>query len=436
MIWSALGQRIFKNRVSSISNDVRNYTVNLLHHYVIKSFIETDVTASKEIANAYPTLDCLAFKQACLLHLENLFVFSMLSSESDDIDTIGVLGAAKGRNALNADRTTLKFTHNKQSNLLVRQLTLGVSGRYKTPFIEMRFFDKEYRYQHPEYQKSWSKTDCLIESTHEFQALAVLLVEHLKDIVQRQETIPMIDWGEVPAALKSAYVNCFLTPVAVGKKTRDFWLNVTELDEGAAGCLYQIIRENNDLDVTPFNLFHAAKDAINNPLERQKVVHICSVEPLLAEFDVLFKLLLSERTQELTSLYDAYRELGRSVNTLTALASSLAVKSDIFDVLQGIAHQRYRKLLAIADHHYPETEQGFAALIDFVLEYHRNIMSLRGQSPWVQTFGDNAYRCNIKLVTKPEKSKRPVNSWNNRYYADEFTNLIRGLEGKRAEAQQ
>ena len=39
VIWSAYGQKIFKNRISSISNDVRNYTLNLFHHYIVRAVV-------------------------------------------------------------------------------------------------------------------------------------------------------------------------------------------------------------------------------------------------------------------------------------------------------------------------------------------------------------------------------------------------------------
>ncbi|CAE6824510.1 hypothetical protein R69746_06213 [Paraburkholderia aspalathi] len=42
VIWSAYGQKIFRNRVSSISNDVRNYTLNLFNHWVVKSIADDD----------------------------------------------------------------------------------------------------------------------------------------------------------------------------------------------------------------------------------------------------------------------------------------------------------------------------------------------------------------------------------------------------------
>ena len=53
MIWSALGQRIFKNRVSSISNDVRNYTLNLVHHLAIKELVDSSIRLTGQVSNLY-----------------------------------------------------------------------------------------------------------------------------------------------------------------------------------------------------------------------------------------------------------------------------------------------------------------------------------------------------------------------------------------------
>jgi hypothetical protein len=34
--WSYLGREVFDNKITSIANDVRNYTVALLHHAVVR----------------------------------------------------------------------------------------------------------------------------------------------------------------------------------------------------------------------------------------------------------------------------------------------------------------------------------------------------------------------------------------------------------------
>ena len=42
-IWSAVGQRIFGNRITSVTNDLRSFTTNLFNHYVVRKLLETDL---------------------------------------------------------------------------------------------------------------------------------------------------------------------------------------------------------------------------------------------------------------------------------------------------------------------------------------------------------------------------------------------------------
>lgn len=148
VIWSAFGQQIFKNRVNSISNDVRNYTLNLLHHALIRDLCDDDaVQPSRALVDEVGDKNSLALRQACLVYLENIFTYAMVESASTSVDGMGILGAKKARARLEqapGGNPLLQFTHKKSGYLLVRQLGLGVSGRYKTPFKEMGFFNAAY----------------------------------------------------------------------------------------------------------------------------------------------------------------------------------------------------------------------------------------------------------------------------------------------------
>lgn len=63
IIWSAYGQVIFHNRVNSISNDVRNYTLNLFNHYLVRRLIQDEnVRLSKRLTEVYGGKDTLFFK--------------------------------------------------------------------------------------------------------------------------------------------------------------------------------------------------------------------------------------------------------------------------------------------------------------------------------------------------------------------------------------
>ncbi len=44
VIWSDLGQRIFNYKLTSISNDIRNFTINLFHHYLIRDIVQRELS--------------------------------------------------------------------------------------------------------------------------------------------------------------------------------------------------------------------------------------------------------------------------------------------------------------------------------------------------------------------------------------------------------
>ena len=139
VIWSAFGQDIFRRRVSSISNDVRNYTLNLFNHAVTRSLIQDEsIVLPKSWQFGSQGKRSLAFKRACLIYLENLFTYSILEAEQQEkepkvIQTAGVLGISKARRQWEEKNSgaTLKllFSDKPEAHLLVRQPLLGVSGR-------------------------------------------------------------------------------------------------------------------------------------------------------------------------------------------------------------------------------------------------------------------------------------------------------------------
>lgn len=428
MIWSTLGQKLFHNRVSSISNDVRNYTLNLLHHYVIKTAIERELEISKALSAEVERLDSYAFKQSCLIHFENLFVYSMLEA-SETVDTKGVLGASKARIQLNANESPrLFFTNAQKGQLLIRQLTLGVSGRYKTPFTEMGLFDKEYRYHLPEYETQWQQTQDFIKNNHKLNALAEHLIVHLSALISQPNKQPEITWLAVDKSIVSGYAECFATAQVVGQQSKQFWLTMSRLDQNAAGSIYQVL--NNQLQIVhPQQIIESAILSQSDEHEKKNLTDICFVEPLLAECDLLFTLLMSERDQSFEQAYQTYRLLGRDVDSIVSIARQLSDQPAVTMVFKGMAYQRYQQLLTLGGLDASSTLKSFTALVESLLKYHQSIMNSRGQSAWVDVTSEQTYRCNVKLKKIPAAEERPYKQWFNRYYMDEFNNLISGLEG-------
>ncbi|MBO6849718.1 MAG: hypothetical protein JJ867_04465 [Marinobacter sp.] len=124
--WATFGQRIFRNRVNSISNDVRNFTINLLHHGVIRSIQEDEsVTVSPALIEAEGDKGSLPFIHACLIYLENVFTYSMVDKpEEAGIDTLDIWGGSNGRSQMQEtdQNPSLVFADKREGHLLVRQL--------------------------------------------------------------------------------------------------------------------------------------------------------------------------------------------------------------------------------------------------------------------------------------------------------------------------
>jgi hypothetical protein len=430
VIWSAFGQKIFNNRVSSISNDVRNYTLNLVHHLAIKELIDSGITLHGQLAHIYPQADILEFKQACLIHSENLFVYSVLTSKKP-VDTFGILGASKGRAKLGkGEGISLNFSHTKVSHLLVRQLTLGVSGRYKTPFIDMKFFDKDYRYKHPKYVEQWNKTSKFINSCEELKKVKDLLIAHFKKLLRSTHKNPAINFDEVTLELKAAYQTAFNSAKHVGFMSKDFWLDVSELNVGAAGCLYEVIQASDE-QVNRQQVFEQALTLSSTPEVKHKLQNIIDIEPFLAECDLLFTLLMSQRKQTIQDVFKSYKLLGRDINTLPVLAGALVGNLQVQNVLGSTAKVRFESLLKLSMIAQGDDEDILKSIISVLLKYHESIMSKRGQSVWVENDANGNFSCNVKLSKLPSIDKRPTATWYHRYYLSEFKQLIHGLEGQK-----
>lgn len=433
MIWSRLGQDIFHNRVSSISNDVRNYTLNLVHHYVIKQVVDSQTELSRRLHGVFGHADTLSFKQACLIYMENIYVFSMLQAEEVEqfhVQTQGILGTSKARQQLAEGEPSLLFTNKQTGQLLVRQLTLGASGRYKTPFTEMAFFDKEYRYHLPTSTKQWNAAQFFIGSNRWLNELVHNLAEHLVFVVSQNSKLPQIEWNVIPDVIKRGYAQSFATPATVGKQSKAFWLKATSLDKNAAGSLYEVINSAQDNESAQ-SLFEQAITREQSVIEKTKMLDICRVEPLLAECELLLTVLMSQRFQSDEEVYQSYLKLDRNVSSIIQLARELEAEIGIKEKFQvGVAKSRYEALLAFGKLDSTESAESMTALIEELLKYHRAIMNQRGQSPWVERDSQGVYRCHVKLRNLPTVEQRPYKSWVNGYYLDQFKNLIKGLEGK------
>jgi len=433
IIWSAFGRQVFSNRINSVSNDVRNYTLNLFHHFLIRKLVNDDAALlSTSLQKKYQDKDSLHFKQACLVFLENLFVYSMLRHEqTGTLVTGGILGISKARASWEKDNgnPTLIFTHGPAGHILVRQLGLGVSGRYKSPLMNIGFFDGSYNYNKPASQPRWTAAEQFItgEKNTLLNKLASQLYPYLKECVGRLHHEGTLDFADkVPDELSHAYARAFASPTVVGAYARGFWLSQTELDSGAAGALLGVLEAGHADELAPQATLEQALHAGLAPEDQAKLQHITQLEPFLSDCALLFTLMASQRTHTVADVAGHWQRFGRDSARLGGLAEGVKNHAGLPAVRGSAAAQRLTQLQHVAN------TGDLGQQIRLLSDYHARVMQARGQAPWLSVQQDGTIKVNARTLPRPDPAAWPPGAWYNEYYLPQFRNFVNGLKGAAA----
>lgn len=431
VIWSAFGQQIFQNRISSISNDVRNYTLNLFNHWLIKNLIDDEsVALGNGLKKVYAGKNDLNFKHACLVYLENLYVYSVIAhQDTAGLESTGVLGISKARRRWyeRGENPRLLFSHGSEAQVLVRQTMLGVSGRYKTPLVEMGFFDRQYHYSLPTAAPLWKSAGTLINSVPTLSHLYDELRLHLRELLASNSGEPKWDFCDIPTTLTQALTEAFPSSAVVGANTRGFWLSVTELDQGAPGALYKVLSPAKSGEgLSSASAADVFAMAVRQPLSREeqdKLEHVRLLEPLLGELDLLFNLMLAEKSQSLKEVQQRWQVFGRNAVTLTSYAAPFEENVAMSSVLSATGQSRLNRLLVLT------RRDNVQAQMCALLDYHAEVMESRGQSPWLSLINGAQLKLQVRPRGEPAIADRPLGGWVHQYYIPQFRHLLGGLQG-------
>jgi hypothetical protein len=429
IIWSAFGRQVFNNRVNSISNDVRNYTLNLFHHFLVRKLVDDDsVKLSYSLQQKYLGKDVLQFKQACLIFLENLFVFSVLKHENmGGVEAAGILGISNARRRWDTDGDpVIVFTHEPVGQILVRQLGLGVSGRYKTPLMDIGFFDSSYQYHKPAFQVHWADAQTLIAGNPKgpLGKLEKVVYPFLKECVETLRHGGKLKFSDkVPQKLTAAYARAFASPSVVGSYAREFWLQQTGLDCGAAGALFAVLEAHVDDQPDSQQVLEQALLKQLPATDKAKLDQIARLEPFLSDCTLLFTLMAAERTHSVAAVEEHWARSGRDVKRLPDLAQQVCDYADLPAVKGSEAARRLKQLRRVAN------AGGFEQQVRSLADYHRTIMQSRGQLGWLAVEHDGTIRVSARTLPRPKLDDWPPGTWYNQYYLPQFRRFVMGLQG-------
>ncbi|WP_244129204.1 hypothetical protein [Burkholderia gladioli] len=430
IIWSAFGRRVFNNRINSISNDVRNYTLNLFHHFLVRKLVDDDeAKLSASLQQKYQDRGALPFKQACLIFLENLFVYSVLHHQQmSGVDPSGILGISNARRRWDKENgdPAIAFTHEPAGQILVRQLGLGVSGRYKTPLMEIGFFDASYQYHKLNFQPRWAGAQTFIVGDRhsllgKLERVAYAFLKQCVGALRHGEKLNFK--SGVPKALAKAYVGAFASPSTVGEYARDFWLTQTGLDSGAAGALYTVLANLGEKQVESRHVLEQALDHTFQPEEKAKLEHIAEIEPFLSDCMLLFTLMAAERTHSIDAVAGHWKRFDRHANRLPVLGMRVEELAKLPFLKGSEAARRLMQLQRVAN--AGGIEQQVRALAD----YHGKIMQSRGQPAWLAIEHNGIIKVNARTMSRPDPKKWQPGAWYNQYYLPQFRSFVTGLQG-------
>ncbi|HRJ53068.1 MAG TPA: hypothetical protein PLE99_09885 [Candidatus Thiothrix moscowensis] len=423
VIWQGLGQQIFHNMVSSIANDVRNYTLSLFLHSVVKEVSNRCDFHSQKQKEYWGTPNSLEFKQRLFILLENLYIRSFVSHKEDnqlEVSTTGVLGIRKGVE-LSATPAKIGKTMRlakQKSEILTNQLSLGVLGRYKTPLVNMGFLDGSLSYYD---QGKWSGFEAMLGENPKLRTLQDALVMLVEQLLRTGDAEPEYDWSDPGTAnLLVLFGESFKNPETVGSYAADFWLELTKLNQGVAGFVYANLDKESPQQAYLAAYQQIKLDAGQSLESISQLAVILDTEPFLAEMDLLFRSLCAQGIASLRCVIDHMQALGRSPQTFAECANKIQMNA----VPVGSGKDRLEMLKRVVI-----DKAAWDTLIRALHSYHVNIMEDRGLSPWLHIAQDNRLHRHVGLYDLPTPMQPPGHYWWHSYYYYDLKNMARGLQG-------
>jgi len=315
IIWTSLGNAIFKNKLNTISTDIRYYTINLFHHYLIQKVRHKYEDELINIVGMQPYFNEQDLYDGIIIFLESLLTHVVHRINHTEGNTyITVPGTSKLAAIIAEspeDRRVKYLQIDRRAGILVRHLLLGIHGRHKGPFQQMGIFNKNNYYS----QRSvWEEAGQLFAKAP-WNTLTDSLEGIIKEYVfERTKTgiisAPVED--VVNHSLLEAYRNVLQEENFKETELINYWGNHLGLLEGAAHVLYsELRRTDNKTDFE--NIIKRAAEK-GQPDDYKYIKAICAIEPLIARIEKTTNRLLQRGTNEIDS----------SSKEMTVLASDLA----------------------------------------------------------------------------------------------------------------
>ena len=422
IIWTSLGEAIFKNRINTISNNIRLYTFNLFHHHLIRDFEKKSPSLFRKALGRVPYGNENDLREGLVIFLECLQAHIVLHTRDEYAHTeeAFVPGMSKldgiTRTRSNSPMAT-RIKANRNEGILVRQIGLGIHGRHKGPFTQMEIFGHGDYYPDNELWDGIADLFQLIPEwaelkRHVDQLLRQLLNGPLGKTGFEMQVVTFLD----NEPLAKAYNSCFEPRVYQHPQLVYFWEDKLGLHKDTAKAIYQAVAA--DPEAGSSALMHAASAFAKQNVFR--IEAILRIEPFLSMVNKIILRLLQRGTinvnQEIKTFVDFW------------LKKRLLLPDDHYIstlYLSEAACARLKKLVDICGVYEDETQ--VEDIVRQLLYYHQNILSQRGNLPWL-SFSDGRIRLHRSyFYNQNQLADLSNDNWVNTYYIPSLQNIYKGL---------
>jgi hypothetical protein len=407
VIWTHFGQSIFENKLTTVATDIRNYTANLLHHLVVYELQTKHSEVFEQAKHTFPAYaNDYDLKAGLLILLEDIFVFSLMHNKHrSEVDTHGLLGSHKAEIEMLSDPQTVWIEAEKTKGILVRQLQLGMIGRYKGPYINMGMLTRTLQYT-----ERWVEIETVVSQWPDGNQLVNALVEWLVSLLEHK-TGAFIQVTLAEFLSQEKLVELYIASLgktSVHPALREFWESNLGLDKGAAKAIYQQVGSLG-LSVHPRVILLKSIEQTKGE-NAQKIDRILRLEPFLSGVSQIFYLLTDLSNKHLRDLTEQISQLAEHLKL-----------DDIIDLCQE--SPRLKTLFT----HIKEAGKDPERLAQKIIEYHAFVMQLRGGGAWIE-IQENKLKHYIAQKTQYSTEDFLRDGiWYHDYYLSSVGSIYKGL---------
>jgi len=376
-IWRGLAVKIFNNKITTVAYNLKHYTAILFHFSIINDFFSRN--------SVYATKGYIPL----IVFLENLMVHSYVKNGIG-----GIPGVTKYESLVkDGDRKFVYHSNTEEVELLARQIQLGISGRYKTPFYSMNMdysnLETEVWQEGFNHIKNHFKND--VDNITSF------LIEEINENGIRYDDLNVID---------NIHYNIF-AKLDIPKDIIEFFLEKLGMGKGAASILYTIIdnlQDKNEINLQ--SVFIEAQKEAKGRDYCHLFDNIIDVEPFLTKMSHVFH-----------AVYETNNIVLKDYENLNTYITKPSLEK--ISGLEETAKKRFKSLLDASHEGIIDIER--------LIQYHKEIMDERCTGYWLDIVDGEIVRDKKidKIFESRDYNVQYEIPWKNSYYIPSVVDLCK-----------